>query len=413
MCLIVLRKANAKDIIGTAGCQAILQAMADNGYGNVSTVCIGGQSAKNVSRVMYQTKSEKKGLNGVALVSAIVSAKDPEAAARDLLHRVHSPPPFAYEQHRRISTASYDEEQESLIKGVAEVVARIKKVGPLSHNMTNLVVQNFAANVALAIGASPIMASSGHEAADLAKNDGALVINMGTVTDEGLQNYLLALRAYNENGGPVVFDPVGAAATALRRRAVKVLMDGGYFDVIKGNESEICQVYGQTEVKQRGVDGAGKLKFSAKAKLVRDLARRERNVVVMTGPTDFVSDGELTYMIENGHEYLERITGSGCVLGTVISAALAGWKREDKLMAAVAALMLFEIAGERAARRPEVRGPGTFVPALIDELALITEQKDDSWLRASAELKGMVIGRVVFDCSSTFVVWNDIHHILK
>lgn len=70
-------------------------------------------------------------------------------------------------------------------------------------------VQNFAANVALAIGASPIMANYGEEAADLAKLGGALVVNMGTVTPEGLENYAMALRAYNRAGGPVVFDPVG------------------------------------------------------------------------------------------------------------------------------------------------------------------------------------------------------------
>ena len=70
-------------------------------------------------------------------------------------------------------------------------------------------VQNFAANVALAIGASPIMANYGEEAADLAKLGGALVVNMDTVTPEGIDNYATALKAYNLAGGPVVFDPVG------------------------------------------------------------------------------------------------------------------------------------------------------------------------------------------------------------
>ena len=63
--------------------------------------------------------------------------------------------------------------------------------------------------MALAIGASPIMSSNGEEAADLARLGGALVVNMGTVTFEGLTNQLEALRAYNAAGQPVVFDPVG------------------------------------------------------------------------------------------------------------------------------------------------------------------------------------------------------------
>jgi hypothetical protein len=53
------------------------------------------------------------------------------------------------------------------------------------------------------------MSNYAEEAADLAKLGGALVINMGTVTPEGLKNYVQALQAYNAAGRPVVFDPVG------------------------------------------------------------------------------------------------------------------------------------------------------------------------------------------------------------
>lgn len=53
------------------------------------------------------------------------------------------------------------------------------------------------------------MANYGEEAKDLSKLGGALVINMGTVTPDGLDNYLKALKAYNAVGGPVIFDPVG------------------------------------------------------------------------------------------------------------------------------------------------------------------------------------------------------------
>lgn len=53
------------------------------------------------------------------------------------------------------------------------------------------------------------MANYGEEAIDLAKLGGALVINMGTVTPEGLENYKKALRAYNGASRPVLLDPVG------------------------------------------------------------------------------------------------------------------------------------------------------------------------------------------------------------
>jgi thiamine-phosphate diphosphorylase/hydroxyethylthiazole kinase len=69
--------------------------------------------------------------------------------------------------------------------------------------------------------------------------------------------------------------------------------------------------------------------------------------------------------VDNGHEFLGQVTGTGCTLGTTVSAMVAAF-RSDVLVAALAGLVLFEIAAERAAVRDDVRGPGTFVPAFID-----------------------------------------------
>lgn len=220
------------------------------------------------------------------------------------------------------------------------------------------------------------MSNNGAEAPDLARLNGALVINMGTVTPDTLHNYLLALRAYNAAGRPVVFDPVGAGATAHRRQAVRTLLAGGYFDVIKGNENEISAVWAATATtsddapaqQQRGVDsGASSTTLEDRAQLVRALARREKNVVLMTGATDVLSDGATTLAISNGHAFLGAITGSGCTLGTAVAAYLAAAPGE-KLVAALAAVLVFEIAAERAAGVEGVRGPGSFVPAFLDEL---------------------------------------------
>lgn len=132
--------------------------------------------------------------------------------------------------------------------------------------------------VCLNSGLSPIMSQYGDEASDLAVHKGGLVINMGTLTSASIGEYLKAIKAYNSNGNPVVLDPVGAGATAIRRDAVKTLMAGGYFDLIKGNEREIRQVFGNTsKLSQRGVDsGPSSLSDIQKATLARDLARRER-----------------------------------------------------------------------------------------------------------------------------------------
>lgn len=100
----------------------------------------------------------------------------------------------------------------------------------------------------------------------------------------------------------------------------------------------------------------------------------------MTGVTDILSDGVHTFRVDNGHEYLGMITGTGCTLGTTISAMVAA-HTGNKLIAAVAGTTMFGVAAEMAAGRSEVRGPGTFVPAFLDELYAIRKATADGDMR--------------------------------
>jgi len=182
----------------------------------------------------------------------------------------------------------------------------------------------------------------------------------------------------------VLFDPVGAGATTQRRDAVKKLLAGGYFDLIKGNEGEIKTVAGTSGAEQqKGVDsGPSSSTLDEKIAIVKALASRERNVALMTGVTDILSDGHRTVIIKNGHNYLGNITGSGCTLGTTIAAFLAV-HTEDKFVAALTGILIFEIAAERAAVREDVKGPGTFIPAFLDELYAIREGNAGEWWTAA------------------------------
>ncbi|GAB1218536.1 hypothetical protein ATERTT37_007795 [Aspergillus terreus] len=360
-------KTNTKSIIGTAGTQAILDAISETGR-DVGTVSIGGINLSNVQRVLYQSKAPRKGLDGVAIVSAIMAADDPRAAAAEFVRRIATPPPFVAGPAAPINGLS------EMLDTVPAIVQKMVQTHPLVHNMINFVVANFVANVALSMGASPIMSPYGEEAVDLCQFDGALLINMGTLTSESVSNYLKAIKAYNERGNPVVYDPVGAAATHIRRGAVAQLMAGGYFTLIKGNEGEIRQVSGSSGVTQRGVDsGPSSLDSASKAKLARDLARREHNLVLLTGSTDYLSDGERVLAIENGHELLGQVTGTGCAVGTVAGCFLTTHP-SDKLLAVLSGLLMYEIAAENAAARENVRGPGSFVPAFLDEFIPTTSK---------------------------------------
>ncbi|KAL5461113.1 hypothetical protein PMIN06_002305 [Paraphaeosphaeria minitans] len=382
-------KKNTKDIIGVNGIRRILRYLdtsGDEAARKIKTVCIGGVNALNAQRVTYQLhapsdpSSPPKSIDGVAVVSAIIGAKDVEQAAANLKTLLCTRPTFIHASPSTNSNADWTSLAHLHTTSLALTKA-VHAASPLSHNMTNLVVQNFAASVALAIGASPIMSNNGAEAPDLARLDGALVVNMGTATPDALKNHALAIAAYNAAGRPVVLDPVGAGATAARKDALSFLLASGYFSVIKGNEREIlavAQASGfavaseqraqQQQQQQRGVDsGPPSYSLPQRAYIVQRLALRERTVVLMTGATDVLSDGRRTYAISNGHVYLGMVTGSGCTLGTAISAYLAA-APQDPFIAAAAAVLHFEIAAEDAGRSEAVRGPGTFMPCFVDAL---------------------------------------------
>ncbi|OCK77099.1 TMP-TENI-domain-containing protein [Lepidopterella palustris CBS 459.81] len=376
-------KENTKSIIGISGLRDILVylgASKNIACRQVPTVCIGGINAGTLQRVVYQSRGgSPKKLDGVAVVSAIIAAKDPKAAASDLKRLFTTDPPFAYNPSFNPDEWETDT-QKTILDLVPKIIKKVSEMKPLSHNMTNTVVQNFAANVALSIGASPIMSPNGLEAADLAALAGGLVINMGTAMPGALSNWLAAVTAYNTAGGPVCLDPVGCGATAARRDTVKELLAGGYFDLIKGNESEILTVARARgvvvsgEEQQRGVDSSAcATAVQEKAAIVAKLARRERNVILMTGATDYLSDGTLTFAINGGCAYMGMVTGTGCTLGATLAAFMAAW-REDRLMAVLAGILLFKIAGQRAGDREDVKGPGTFVPAFLDELYLARKE---------------------------------------
>lgn len=226
-------KTDTSSIIGTRGAQKILSACKTGiGYG-VGCVAIGGINASNVQRVLHQAEYRNNRLNGVAVVSAIISAEDVEAAAAKIRRLISSASTSFYVVSPGTAPVA---KVSALLHEVPAIIKRHTSSNILCHNMTNTVVQNFAANVCLATGSSPIMSVNGPEAPDLAKLGGGLVINMGTVTPDILKNYILGMKAYNATANPILLDPVGGGATSIRRAAVKELLAEGFFDVIKGNE---------------------------------------------------------------------------------------------------------------------------------------------------------------------------------
>ncbi len=242
---------------------------------------------------------------------------------------------------------------------------RIRETQPLVHNITNFVVMNFTANLLLATGASPVMAHAENEVEQMVSFAKALVLNIGTLTDEWVASMIKAGRKATELGIPIILDPVGAGATALRTHAAKQILAETKVSVIRGNASEILALSGGA-AHTRGVDSADTVEAAAGRAV--GLAKELGVPVAITGEVDFITDGQRTVRVANGHPLLARVTGTGCG-ATAILGAFAGVD-PDPVSAAATALAFYGLAGERAAQGAE--GPGSFAVCFIDALASLT-----------------------------------------
>ena len=249
-------------------------------------------------------------------------------------------------------------------------LAAIRERKPLVHQITNYVVMNETANATLALGALPVMAHAVQEVAEMASVASALVLNIGTLSDEWVEAMLIAGRAANRAGVPVVLDPVGAGATTYRTETSRSLLDELEFAVVRGNSAEIATLAGrQAEI--RGVEAVG---GGGGPELAREAARALGCVAAVTGPVDHVSDGKTVHTVANGHELLGSVTGTGCMATTITGCFLAV-RADDPLGAATEALVAFGVAGEDAAKR--AKGPGSFHVALYDALYSLDPKKLD------------------------------------
>ncbi|RNB90964.1 hydroxyethylthiazole kinase [Brevibacillus nitrificans] len=253
------------------------------------------------------------------------------------------------------------------IDRVGQALEQVRAVNPLIHNITNVVVTNFTANGLLALGASPVMAYAKQEVADMAKIAGALVLNMGTLDDKVVEAMHIAGKSANEHGVPVLFDPVGAGATAYRTETAQELVKSVAVSIVRGNAAEIANVVGESwEIK--GVDaGEGK---GDPVSLAKQAAKKLGTIVAITGKEDVITDGERTYVIRNGHPILTKVTGTGCLLTSVMGAFAA--VGEDRLFAGAAALVCYGVAAEKAAAKAAGEGPGSFQIQFLNQLAVMT-----------------------------------------
>ena len=241
-------------------------------------------------------------------------------------------------------------------------LALIRERKPLVHQITNYVVMNETANATLSLGALPVMAHAIEEVEEMASVAGALVLNIGTLSEHWIESMLLAAKAANGAGAPVVLDPVGAGATRFRTETAQRILGETEIAVVRGNQAEIATLAGrQAEI--RGVESIGAA--DSAAELAKVAAAALGCVVAVTGPVDQVSDGNRQIAVANGHELLGTVSGTGC-MSTAITGCFLAVAPDRPLEAAAEALVAFGVAGEDAAK--DAKGPGTFHANLYDAL---------------------------------------------
>jgi hydroxyethylthiazole kinase len=159
-------------------------------------------------------------------------------------------------------------------------------------------------------------------------------------------------------------DLVDAGATKMRTESARLLIDKIKIAILKGNIGEISVLAG-VEGKVRGVDSWG---FNGDpTKIAQEYAQQTGVTVAVSGAADIVTDGNRVVVVDNGHPMMDRLTGTGCMVASLVGAFTAVCS--DQVTSSVAVFAAFGIAGERAAQKTS--GPYSFRTALMDEIAAL------------------------------------------
>ncbi|MBE5998487.1 MAG: thiamine phosphate synthase [Sarcina sp.] len=368
---------------------------------SIPVTAIGGITLENIRQL------KGRGMRGFAIVSGIFAADDIEAQTGKLWKAAQS---LCVNDDENVSGLFMD---------------RIRTARPVVQCITNIVTVNDCANALLAVGASPTMAHHPREMEDFARVTDALVCNMGAT--ESLEAMLLAAPEAAKRGHPVVIDPVGCAASAFRREKVLELVDalhaasaagssgtgcrddacssdtgctdgtcssdagctdaacssGGCTEgtpggrgtslCIRGNAAEIRALVEHHNT-GRGVDDFHDLPETGEdpdvdpIRYAVRLARDTGAIVVQSGETDYITDGRRLYTVHGGSAWMARVTGTGCMLSSLLGAFLCV---ENSALAAAACCRFMNACAEQAAAAAarEGGGSGTFHIRLLDALS--------------------------------------------
>ena len=215
------------------------------------------------------------------------------------------------------------------------------------------------------------------ELAEVVSIADALVINIGKLSHEQVEAMKISSAQANKINTPVILDPVGVGISQLRNKVTLELIENYKLAAIRGNITEIKTIAKLTGIisesnTAKGVDVSEsdiitQDNLNENADVISKLAAKLDTVILASGPIDILSDGETTIAIDNGDEMMPYITGSGCMLSSIVGSCIGA---TNPLEGTMLAALLMTIAGEKARSKvdSENAGTGSFRAYLIDYL---------------------------------------------
>lgn len=254
-----------------------------------------------------------------------------------------------------------------LIQNLHAQTAQMRQKKPLIHHITNFVTIYPCARITSFIGATPIMAFSADESADITAGSDALVINTGTLNDEFRASIPKSTAYANQHQIPVVLDPVGAKVSSYRSDFIRSLLQNFHFTVIRCNASELLSLDGFAST-SRGIDST--CTSADIPAIAKDVAKRYRCVVACTGATDIIQDCSRTLFLNRGTPKLSKLVGTGCMVNSLIASYLT--VTSDPLQAAAYGILAMCLSGEQAEKRLQHESDlGSFESYLMDAISAL------------------------------------------
>ena len=234
---------------------------------------------------------------------------------------------------------------------IKDIIQNVYSKHPLVHNITNYVAATDCANITLTIGASPIMADEPKEVGEVTQISDGLVLNCGTISESRLNSMLISGKTAKSREIPIVLDPVGVGISKFRTSAVHKIITEVKPDIIRLNASELKSICLNIK-NMSGVDAVNIDSLDDTVELAKKLSLKTNAIIGVSG-------------ISGGHAMMKKITGSGCMLSSVIG-AFAAANPNNLFYAVSVAFGLYASCGRNAYK--ENIGIATYKNNFFDEM---------------------------------------------